>query len=1052
MSALTKYLSLNDQSNNALGEASEQIATVTEFLGRVADKLPDLIDKAKDSADQMPDLFSNAIEVAAPWLSVGVEAIGDALPPVKAILGLAKVLTRETDPNALGLLAISLAYQSALAEAAKEIARNPSLRASLCDVRPVQRLTSAELGSLETPVAFEGFRFETALAHPLVKRADAALVKVADAAGYPEAVRLALLQGVHVRFAQTLRATISDGKVKEKFEPLFRLLQLSGQEVATYSFLRRHLEYQLWRFNSAPALGRSGPMSLAAPLARTFVPLDCGELKWGEIRQAGAAPRDARRSPFDEDFGGRKPLLDTVLSLIRDPRFSDAVVVQGTAGAGKSAFTLQLCQGLCDMGLRPIRVRMRDLSLDPHISLMEDVARALTLNCGDDNSETEPSPRPSAADLDLSHILDEGVRVGDTTMSPYVLIFDGWDEISISASEGFRIRIESTLNAIRRQVLSGHSHKVRVVLTGRPSEDVNQARFLLDGTPILTVRPFSQPQFQTFVDQLSKEKVAMIDAQSLPTEAQQRLETLTEQYGQDEEDPGQSVLGLPLLALLAVWLVLNDPDPPEDLGVRRSSLYRRLVDLTTQYGGNVEYIGASGARITGDELRDLLQRTAAAMTLRGTEHISYRELALRLEGSDLANPDTVAGRAIAEDQVRTLMLSFFFDVGQEGCAFIHKSFREYLFAEAVIAALKRNAKVLGSLAPRAAYWQDFPDGEPVKALMEELGLLLGPQWLQPEVWAHLAWLIGWEVGRTAPGNRALDGECAPIEIQDWGVVRDRLVGLWDWWAEGVHMRPQPYRDRGRSEVKYNPPFALWLAEQIAAPDVPRGSLPEPVRLITLDAHLGDALLRLNCTLHFQINKATGWLDRPDLTEPEMARALWAGAESGGTTMRRYQTIIRQDQGVWLAFSPSSPDAENHYFREYIHRIGAAGWHPGGNFPAGFDFSGVDLMGSTLWNLSLAHVSFRYARLESVTFLLSYISKTDMRSTILTKAMFNGIIMEGLNIMDEMHLDGAAFDGFYTPLAVIYDGQDDPEYLKLDAIRDAFKGAVFAPKSGVPRVL
>ena len=84
-----------------------------------------------------------------------------------------------------------------------------------------------------------------------------------------------------MRFAEEFRATISDGKVKEKFDPLFRLMELSGPEVGTYSFLRRHLDYQLWQFTEAPALGEGGALSLRMPLAQIFTPLDCGVLRWG---------------------------------------------------------------------------------------------------------------------------------------------------------------------------------------------------------------------------------------------------------------------------------------------------------------------------------------------------------------------------------------------------------------------------------------------------------------------------------------------------------------------------------------------------------------------------------------------------------------------------------------------------------------------------------------------------------------------------------------------------------------------------------------------------
>ena len=247
MSFLTKYLGLGTEANDAAGEAVERVETVTEFLGDVAEKLPDLIERAEDAADRLPDLFNDAIEAAAPWLSV----VGEALPPVKAILSLAKFLTRETNPHALGLLAVSVAYQAALADAAKEIARDKAVRTRVLRPKSV-RLPRAALGEPETPDAFEGFRLASALSHPLVLKADKALRTVVEAAGYPENVGRALLEGVHVRFAEKFRATISDGRVKEKFDPLLRLMELGGREVATYAFLRRHLDYQLWRFAGHP--------------------------------------------------------------------------------------------------------------------------------------------------------------------------------------------------------------------------------------------------------------------------------------------------------------------------------------------------------------------------------------------------------------------------------------------------------------------------------------------------------------------------------------------------------------------------------------------------------------------------------------------------------------------------------------------------------------------------------------------------------------------------------------------------------------------------------
>ena len=65
------------------------------------------------------------------------------------------------------------------------------------------------------------------------------------------------------------------------------------------------------------------------------------------------------------------------------------------------------------------------------------------------------------------------------------------------------------------------------------------------------------------------------------------------------------------------------------------------------------------------------------------EHVRYDELLLRLEAGGLTEPETVVRKAIVEDKLPKLMLSFFFNTGQreQGCEFTHKSFREYLVAE-----------------------------------------------------------------------------------------------------------------------------------------------------------------------------------------------------------------------------------------------------------------------------------------------------------------------------------------------------------------------------------
>jgi hypothetical protein len=107
--------------------------------------------------------------------------------------------------------------------------------------------------------------------------------------GYPEALRLVLLEELHRRFAEKFQTLVSDGRTKEKFDSLLRLMNLAGKEAGTYAMIRRHIEFQKWRFAQAPALGKAGTLSLSCPLRQIFVPLDCGTLKWGEIRLASRA-------------------------------------------------------------------------------------------------------------------------------------------------------------------------------------------------------------------------------------------------------------------------------------------------------------------------------------------------------------------------------------------------------------------------------------------------------------------------------------------------------------------------------------------------------------------------------------------------------------------------------------------------------------------------------------------------------------------------------------------------------------------------------------------
>jgi hypothetical protein len=395
-------------------------------------------------------------------------------------------------------------------------------------------------------------------------------------------------------------------------------------------------------------------------------------------------------------------------------------------------------------------------------------------------------------------------------------------------------------------------------------------------------------------------------------------------------------------------------------------------------GGNVVDIGAARARIVGDELRNLLRHTASAMTMRGAEQISNEELVLRLETDGLID---AGDRAAIDDKLARLRLSFFFIPGQRerGGEFVHKTFREYLLAEAVVEAVKQMAVVPHDLAKRGPYWKEFDESDPRSNYVEQLGRLLGPQWLTPDVARHVGWLIAWEIRRAKMDSedwRERD-ETQPRNMADWIAIRNGLAGLWDWWAEGVHLRPQPRRERGGQANSFSEPYAVRLSKEIAPTDLPRGVMPEPVRVTTIDAHLGDGLFRLNCTVHFEINRTTGWLDQLTRDSDALYSVVWQDAAGDDAVEYPYQSKIGVGQQTWVAFAPAGRGGQS-YFRNYCHRINSAGWRPEGFFPNRVDMSGVDFAGNNLALLLCSGSSFQYARLSKAFFGSVYLTECNLR--------------------------------------------------------------------------
>jgi hypothetical protein len=300
--------------------------------------------------------------------------------------------------------------------------------------------------------------------------------------------------------------------------------------------------------------------------------------------------------------------------------------------------------------------------------------------------------------------------------------------------------------------------------------------------------------------------------------------------------------------------------------------------------------------------------------------------------------------------------------------------------------------------PSSLYWKDFDEGDPRRKASMELSSLLAPQWLSFEVVRYLGELLAWETKRTYSNGNALgsDGATAAITHEEWQGVLTFLADLWDWWAEGVHLRPQLRYDEYTGQIQWDRSLAERLVPKCRPIAVSQttGNI-EPVRTTTLDSHLGDALFRL-----------CGWLYWNLSTHPGEAH----------NRRRRCQGLLLER----LAFRPTGTDGR--YFGLLCARISAAGWRPHGTFPAGVFARGTDF-DRDFHNSDLEDSSFRGAGISNTSFALARLAKADFADSDIGMSTFALARLEasnfaGARIRDSCFvmasLNGASFDNARVP--------------------------------------
>jgi hypothetical protein len=285
---LRDKLSLAER-NDAQGVVS-RFKTVTEFLSEA-------VDAAKDS-----DAIQGVIN-AIPWESVSIVGKGvvHALPPLKFVYSLTEKLTEITDPDELGFLACTVAYERSVEQSFRSLgltSHKPIDAPALRNRLPTEADTLTDFGT---------FSYTSALTHPFVVDAAAALRSFALACHFDDDQTRLLLVEVQTRFVPNLKNVLA---TTDRFKNFRERMELGTAETRAQHSLQLHAAYQVWQFEDRPVFGNE-----QFTLSEIYVNIECGALRWGDVRNSSlrnaGSPRENRPlDPFVEKNGDRHSLMD----------------------------------------------------------------------------------------------------------------------------------------------------------------------------------------------------------------------------------------------------------------------------------------------------------------------------------------------------------------------------------------------------------------------------------------------------------------------------------------------------------------------------------------------------------------------------------------------------------------------------------------------------------------------------------------------------------------------------------------------------------------------
>lgn len=369
--------------------------------------------------------------------------------------------------------------------------------------------------------------------------------------------------------------------------------------------LQSHCTELLSRYFEEPVWSQPG-----LTLEKSYVDLECGSLTWGEINESLRRGGGFGLNPLDESSAPRKDLLAATLDWLQKGNLQEFLVIEGSPGSGKSSFTIRLSVKLIELGYQPIRVRLRDLGRQADDEPIAEIAKKIL--------EVDPA--------ELEYSLEHN-------QTKPLLILDGWDELTLLPDQNLNNRVGNFLDSIRSAVLDRWKGRIPVILTGRPTKAVTTARNMTEETRILTIYRFSPAQLRDYLVKL--DATYNTDSNRSP-DVDIILQTYENDWKLSQGVPSSQVagttdvIGWPLLAHVAYRLMREcEWSRQTSLIADRTMLLRCLTEYYCIHSRNPsdEPFGTEvRSRLEAPKLRSLVQETAIAMTVRGTECISHEEL------------------------------------------------------------------------------------------------------------------------------------------------------------------------------------------------------------------------------------------------------------------------------------------------------------------------------------------------------------------------------------------------------------------------------------------